>query len=164
MLGISSVLSSEVEIKHSLVHGSGMFAKQRILKGAVVFIKGGHILTREQVYSPTVINSYLPIDDNYFIGATSGVEEQFVKLYVNHSCEPNCGLRGEITFVAMCDITAGEELTCDYACIDNEDYSFECRCGAPTCRTVITGRDWQRPDLQFKYGKYFSTYLQEKFR
>lgn len=157
-------MSNAVEIKHSLAHGSGMFAKHPILKDEVVFIKGGHILTKEQVYSSTVINSYLPIDDNYFIGATSGVEERFVKLYVNHSCEPNCGLRGEITFVAMCDIDAGEELTCDYACIDNEDYSFECQCGASTCRKVITGRDWQRSDLQLKYGKYFSAYLQEKFR
>ena len=32
-------------------------------------------------------------------------------LYSNHSCDANLGIRGEITFVAMRDIPAGEELT-----------------------------------------------------
>jgi hypothetical protein len=31
--------------------------------------------------------------------------------------------------------------------------------GAPTCRGTIGGRDWQRADLQRKYGSYFSAYL-----
>jgi hypothetical protein len=30
------------------------------------------------------------------------------------------------------------------------------------CRGTIGGRDWQRPDLQRKYGPYFSWYLQRK--
>jgi len=28
---------------------------------------------------------------------------------------------------------------------------------------MISGRDWQRPDLQRKYGSYFSPYLQRRF-
>ena len=28
---------------------------------------------------------------------------------------------------------------------------------------MISGRDWQRPDLQRKYGSYFSSYLQRRF-
>jgi hypothetical protein len=29
--------------------------------------------------------------------------------------------------------------------------------GTPSCRGTVSGRDWQRPDTQRKYGSYFST-------
>jgi hypothetical protein len=61
--------------------------------------------------------------------------------------------------VAMRDITQGEELTTDYALFDNYDGSMECQCRTPSCRRTIHGQDWQRPDLQSKYGNYFSSYL-----
>lgn len=84
-------------------------------------------------------------------------------MFLNHSCSPNVGVRGEITFVAMRDIKVGEELTIDYAMIENEDYpEMKCNCGARNCRKVITGKDWKRKDLQKKYGKYFSAFLLEK--
>ena len=160
---IQSVISKKVHIDTSPINGIGMFAKQSIKKGEVVFIKGGHILTKDQLFSSGVINSYMPIDDEYYIAARTPEEEKTVKLYNNHSCDPNCGLRGEITFVAIRDIEEGEELTCDYAFIDNEDYEFECRCGAANCRKRVTGRDWMIPDLQKRYGDYFAAYLKAKF-
>jgi hypothetical protein len=42
---------------------------------------------------------------------------------------------------------------------DDCEEQMECRCGSQSCRHLITGRDWQRADLQRKYGRYFSTYL-----
>jgi hypothetical protein len=38
-----------------------------------------------------------------------------------------------------------------------------CRCGTPVCRTVITGEDWRRPDLQARYAGWFSRYLADRF-
>jgi hypothetical protein len=32
-----------------------------------------------------------------------------------------------------------------------------------SCRRIINGRAWQRPDLQRKYRKYFSWYLLRRF-
>jgi SET domain-containing protein len=43
-------------------------------------------------------------------------------IFSNHSCEPNIGVQGQIVFVAMRDIAAGEELTHDWATTDDEDY------------------------------------------
>ncbi|MDE7114433.1 MAG: SET domain-containing protein-lysine N-methyltransferase, partial [Acetatifactor sp.] len=83
-------------------------------------------------------------------------------IYINHSCSPNCGLRGEITFVAMRDINADEEITFDYAFLDNEDYQFQCSCGSLNCRKVITGFDWKIKELQNEYKEYFAEYLKEK--
>lgn len=157
-----SYVSPKIEIRESEIHGIGMFAKAQIRRGEVVFIKGGHIVTRGELFSSAQINSYLPIDDDYFVGAINKDEEDDVKLFVNHSCEPSCGLRGEITFVAMRDIEEGEELTCDYAMIDNEDYEFECNCGSACCRKRITGFDWKLEELQAKYQDYFARYLMDK--
>jgi hypothetical protein len=62
----------------------------------------------------------------------------------------------------MRDIRADEELTHDWAMTDDDDYSLECNCGAPNCRKILTGIDWQRPDLQKRYAGYFSAYLVRK--
>lgn len=159
---MKSRISPKVEIKSGGIDNSGMFAKELICKGEIVFIKGGHILTREEIFSSKIINSYMPISDDYYLGAISAEEENDIKLYNNHSCDPNCGLHGEITFVAMRDIAPGEELTVDYAFIDNEEYSFDCKCGSPNCRHIITGFDWKKPELQEKYFPYFAQYLKDK--
>jgi len=161
---IKSFVSKKIVIKNSVIHGKGMFAKEFIKKGEVVFIKGGHILEKSEVFASEIINSYLPIDDLYFIGAKNAEEEELIKLYINHSCNPNCGLRGEITFVAIMDINKNEELKCDYAFIDNDDYSFNCTCGEKNCRKIITGTDWRMPDIQKKFKTYFATYLKQKIR
>jgi uncharacterized protein len=89
-------------------------------------------------------------------------EREGSMLYSNHSCDANLGLRGEITFVAMRDIRAGEELTHDWATTDDDDYSVKCNCGSPNCRKILTGKDWQRTDVQKRYAGYFSTYLAKK--
>ncbi|MCM1286884.1 MAG: SET domain-containing protein-lysine N-methyltransferase [Clostridium sp.] len=161
---MKSIISSKVEVCKSDINKMGMFAKEYIRKGEIVYIKGGHILTRKELFSSSTINSYLPISDDYFVGAISHDEETDVKLYNNHSCEPNCGVHGEITFIAIKDIKVGEELTIDYAFIDNEDYSFECHCGSTCCRHIITGRDWKIPSLQAKYYPYFAQYLKDKIK
>jgi uncharacterized protein len=161
-LAVKSYVSLTITIHNSKIHGSGMFAKTNIRKGDIVFIKGGYILTRNELFSSEKIGSYLPIDDNYFIGSRSKDEEIGIKLFVNHSCEPNCGLRGEITFVAMRDVLKDEELTCDYAMIDNDDYEFICNCGSASCRKLVTGHDWKIKDIQRKYSGFFTRYLVDK--
>jgi hypothetical protein len=64
----------------------------------------------------------------------------------------------------MRDISAGEELTTDYALFDDYDGQMECQCRTASCRGTVDGRDWQRPELQRKYGEYFSTYLLRRIR
>ncbi len=159
---IKSILSNKVEIRDNGLNGKGIFAKEFIKKGEMVFIKGGHILTKNEVFSTGIINSYFPISDEYFLGAKNKDEEDDIKLYQNHSCNPNCGLHGEITFIAMRDINKDEELTTDYAFIDNEDYKFQCTCGSKNCRGTITGFDWKIKELQDKYYDYFAQYLKDK--
>ena len=83
-------------------------------------------------------------------------------IHLNHSCDPNVGVQGQIAFVAMRDIAADDELTVDYAMTDDEAYEMECNCGSPRCRKVITGQDWTRRDLQRRYDGYFSWFIQRR--
>jgi uncharacterized protein len=86
-------------------------------------------------------------------------EYEPVMLFINLSCDPNVGFAGNTVLVAMRAIDLGEKLTTDYALFDDHDEVVDCQCRTPSCRGTISGRDWQRPDLQAKYGTYFSSYL-----
>jgi uncharacterized protein len=145
----------------SEIAGRGLFAVEPIAAGELVAIKGGHIVTTEAVQSlpERLQNSEIQIADGFSLVAVEEAEYEPVMLFLNHSCEPNVGFAGNIVLVAMRDVGAGEELTTDYALFDDYDGAMECECSAPSCRGTIGGRDWQRPDLQRKYGRYFSTYL-----
>jgi hypothetical protein len=83
--------------------------------------------------------------------------------YVNHSCNPNAGLSGQIGLVAMRDIKIGEEVCFDYAMSDTMPYDeFECGCGSANCRGHVGGNDWQKPELQKRYAGFFSPHVQRK--
>ncbi len=161
-----SYISPKATVKPSPIQGRGLFAIDAIRKGEIVAIKGGYIFdrsTRGQVEG-ALGPSEIPIADGFFIGPLSPEEREGAMIFSNHSCDPNIGVQGQIVFVAMRDIEAGEELTHDWATTDDDSYEMACNCGAPNCRKVITGQDWQRKDLQEKYRQYMSWYLQEKIR
>jgi len=160
-----SYVSPKTEVRESKIHEHGLFATAGISKDEIVAVKGGHIVDRKTLrekITPRLGPVEIQIDENLFIAPVTEEERELSMLYSNHSCDPNLGVRGEITFVAMRDIRGGEELTHDWAMTDDDDYSVECKCGAPNCRRILTGKDWQRPDLQNRYTGYFSAYLADK--
>jgi SET domain-containing protein len=160
-----SYRSPKTEVRESKIHGRGLFATADIGKDEIVAAKGGHIVDRKTLrekITPLLGPVEIQIGDDLFVAPVSDDERELSMLYLNHSCDPNVGLRGEITFVAMRVIRAGEELTHDWAMSDDDDYSVECNCGAVNCRKILTGKDWQRPDLQKRYAGYFSAYLARK--
>src|SRR5215472_13558209 len=157
--------SPKTEVRESKIHGRGLFAIADIAKDEIVAMKGGHIVDRKilrERIAPRLGPVEIQIDDDLFVAPVTDEERESSMLYSNHSCDANLGMRGEITFVAMRDIPAGEELTHDWAMTDDDDYSVECKCGVADCRKILTGKDWQRPDLQKKYAGYFSAYLARK--
>ena len=160
-----SYRSPKTEVRTSSIHGRGLFATADIAKDEIVAVKGGHIVDRkylaEQV-TPPLGPVEIQIGDDLFIAPVSAEQREGSMLYSNHSCNANLGIRGEITFVAMRDIKAGEELTHDWCTTDDSDESQKCNCGGPNCRGTVTGKDWQLPELQKRYAGYFSAYLQKK--
>ena len=157
--------SSKTEVRQSPIHGKGLFANTDIAKSEIVMIKGGHIVCRdflEREVTPKLGPVEIQIGDDLFIAPVTADEREGSMLYSNHSCDANLGMCGNITFVALRDIHAGEELTHDWCTTDDDNYSVECKCGSPNCRRIVTGKDWQKPELQKKYAGYFSWYLTQK--
>ena len=142
--------------------GYGTVASEPITAGEVVAAFGGRCVTRDEFdLLPTSqqVRS-LQIDEQLYI---AGAPEPEPADFINHSCEPNCMLNGNVVLAAMRDIAVGEELTYDYATSDGSDYDeFECACGTPLCRGKISGHDWMLPELQLRYRGSFSPYLAKR--
>jgi SET domain-containing protein len=162
----ASYLSPKTRIRKSPIHGRGLFASRPIRKGEIVAIKGGHILDRPALsrVRRRIAAAYIQIDELFYIGALRSAEVALNKIFINHSCEPNLGIRGQITFVARRAIEAGEELTYDWAMEEDAPAVTRCACGARRCRGRLTGQDWKIASLQKRYRGYFSAYIEEKIR
>src|SRR5260370_5400845 len=139
-----SYLSPKTEVRESKIHGRGLFATTDIAKDEVVAVKGGHIVDRKTLrekVTPRLGSVEIQIDDDLVIAPVTDEERELSMLYSNHSCNANLGVRGEITFVAMRKIHAGEQLTHDWAITDDDDYSVQSKCAAPTSPTILTSTD-----------------------
>ena len=146
----------------------GIFCVEPISEGELIvdFTNGrGKLIDLEQtakLYEQG--NDYMiqVADDKYF--AVTNLEELEDVDLVNHSCVPNCGMQGNFKIVAMRDIEKGEEITIDYAMVENSTYELECLCGNEVCRGVVTGYDWKKKYIQDKYKGYFTEYITGKIK
>ncbi len=157
-------LSPKLEKRTSLIEGRGLFARSVIRKGEIAVVKGGYILTKAQrdEIGKELGPSEIQVSEELFIGPSMMAEREGGMMHLNHSCEPNLGVQGQIVYVALRDIKSGEELTFDYAMTEDEPYEMKCRCGTRSCRGIITGVDWKKPEVQKKYDGYFSWFIQRR--
>jgi hypothetical protein len=80
---------------------------------------------------------------------------------INHSCEPNCGVRGSAALVSRRLIRADEELTYDYATTDTIYLYMSCGCATPSCRGIVKWHDWKEPAFRERNREYLSYYIYE---
>lgn len=142
--------------------GHTVVAREAIAKGELIVVWSGMLVEGVELEAlPASVRRYsLQVEENQYLVSLSDCEPPD---YVNHCCDPNAGLSGQIALVAMRDIVPGEEITYDYAMSDGSAYDeFSCGCGAAGCRGRVTGEDWKRPSLWQKYAGYFSPYLQRR--
>ena len=156
--------SPKIEVRDDTLSGRGVVAIDNIAKDEIVAIKAGRIVNARQLVkiSAEVGDLALQIDDDFYLTPGHTAEIDDMSVFINHSCDPNVGFRGQVVYVAMRDIKAEEELFHDYSMERSDDYFLECHCGSPLCRHQVTGQDWQLPELQERYGRYFSIYLCRK--
>ncbi len=141
---------SMIKVRHSPIHGSGVFALRRIPKGTrVVEYLGDRIShkaadERYEDHDENDNHTFLFIvDRKTVIDASIGGNEA---RFINHSCDGNCesAIEKRRVFIdAVRDIAAGEELGYDYEIgrdkddPPNVDEIYACRCGAPKCRGTM---------------------------
>ncbi len=158
--------SPKIETRQDTLAGRGVIATADIGKDEIVAIKAGHIITRSEIEQATAAagDMALQIDDDFYLAPRTADEVDGMSVFINHSCDPNVGFRGQVVYVAMRDIKAGEELCHDYSMERSDDYTLDCHCGSALCRGKVTGQDWKLPELQQRYGEYFSIYIRNKFQ
>jgi hypothetical protein len=155
------------EVRHSRIHGYGVFAARRIRKGTTVVEYLGDRVSHDVADSryedkdPNDNHTFLfTVDSKTVIdGGVGGNEAR----YINHGCDPNCASTAQnkrIYVEAIRTIQAGEELAYDYQIErdpedpPNVDDIFACRCGAAKCRgSMLVARKKSSKKSGKKSGK-----------
>ena len=146
-------MSGGYELQRTDAKGEGVFATQSFQVGETVMVG--------------VIEAEL---DHNHSHASQLSEKRFVLhggliAKVNHSCEPNCGIHlnasGAHDFAARQPITAGQEITFDYAMRNYtvEHFAAHCQCGSPRCRDRITGWKDLPSERKADYRGFVAPYL-----
>lgn len=149
--GVSSPPAEQlIRVRHSPIHGNGVFAARKIPAGTRIIEYGGKRITEKQAEKRFGLDPDNPYHTFFFSlesgklidGGDQGNEAR----WINHSCEPNCEAqeeKGHVYIHALRDITRGEELSYDYGLVIEEKMSkalkqaYACRCGAPSCRGTM---------------------------
>ena len=142
--------------------GKGIFAKRNIKKNETAFIVKGRIIRGP--YSPgyKFDQRWLAIDNNAWIAPLRRNPWRFI----NHSCEPNAGLNGKVTVVAMQNIKKGEEITIDYSITEDDPYwemDSVCNCGESNCRKIIRSVRFLPEEIFKKYKPYVRKFLEKSY-
>lgn len=137
--------SARLKVRHSSVHGRGVYATKLIPKGTRIIEYTGKRMSWTDV--PNEDNDphtfIFGLDNGQVINAAIGGNEA---RWINHSCDPNCeavGEKGGIFIYALRKIRAGDELFYDYALQLDEPITeelildYKCDCGAARCRGTL---------------------------
>ncbi|MEQ9354339.1 SET domain-containing protein-lysine N-methyltransferase [Coleofasciculus chthonoplastes] len=142
-----------VELKQIIGKGEGVFATKTFKSRETVMVGIiEEILDKNDSHASQ-------IDENKFARHAGLISK------VNHSCDPNCGIRvnqtGGHDFVAIKDIAFEEEITFDYVMRNYkiEHFPKRCLCGALNCRGSITGWKDLPKEKKEEYKSFVAPYL-----
>ncbi len=143
---------SALEVRKSK-NGLGIFAKQEIGSGAVVFEVKGELISCDEddnLDERTRSNSFRYDEENYLSPKNE------IGDWLNHSCKPNSAVEkkdGKLYIVAREHIKGGEEITIDYSTIiaSGDSWEMDCNCGSENCRKRIKGFDSLPKNLKTEY-------------
>jgi hypothetical protein len=167
-----SWFSPKIKIQGSDVHGRGTFAAERIAAAEVVEVWGERTGGETTVIYTGDLEAVqlarregkvvMQWDDELFSIEDKGGDDGY---FLNHSCDSSLGFKDAFTLVARRDIEPGEEVTLDYVLFESDEAfvaTWCCTCGAETCRRRVTGKDWQRGEVQARYAGYFTPLLEKR--
>lgn len=138
---------SLIEVRGSLIHGAGVFARTDIPQGERIIEYVGEKIGKREA-GRRVDASIASHRQNQNDGAVyifelnkrydiDGNVPYNLARHINHSCDPNAEaeiVRGRIWIAAIKDIKKGDEITYNYGYDFDKDYiDHPCRCGRACC-------------------------------
>jgi len=161
----TAYLTDKCEVQNrDVTGGKAVYARDALEAGELVAVWSGRIVGADELdeLPPEIRRHTVQVEERLYLASLSPDEPPD---FINHSCEPNAGLDGQVAIVALHRIQPGEEVTIDYAMCDGSPYDeFECECGSTLCRGRVTGEDWRNPALWERYAGHFSPYLERRIR
>ncbi len=146
-------MNNGFELRGTSGKGEGIFATKAFKAGDTVMIgKIEKVLDKNDSHASQV-------DENKFVRHAGLISK------VNHSCNPNCGIKvnqtGAHDFVAMRDINVDEEISFDYAMRNYsiDHFLMSCECGSENCRSKITGYKDLPEQRKKDYAGFIAPYL-----
>lgn len=153
---VENFSNPKVRLKRTRNRGQGVFALRRIHKGEVIGVFDGRVFdTKYDGWTEDQLNHVIQISPNQWRDSNG------IARYLNHSCDPNCGVRGRFKIVTMRNIEPGEELTWDYEMteMNNFGWRMSCRCNTDMCRGTIGHYRNMPKDVRERYGSYISCWI-----
>lgn len=159
---MTSYLHPTAELRPAGESRLGLFTSTPIAPGTLVTLWSGEIHHVDVVPTLAVERQpyFIHVDEEWMLGPPAGPLHP--SEYFNHSCEPTCGMLGQIGLVTLRHIIAGEQLTFDYAMAELAAQPWACCCGAPGCRGRVRQDDAFLPELRARYAGFYSPWIQRK--
>ncbi|EQC39346.1 hypothetical protein SDRG_03550 [Saprolegnia diclina VS20] len=171
----NSWYDSRMELRHKSKSSLGLFCREdadcKIQAGEIVLVFSGKVIHKDQFLESgamTARDFEMSLQVHKDLWQIPAWKETGDKIetsdYINHSCDPTCGMQDSVTVIAIRDVYPGDEITIDYCmvndgCNDEPSDNFMCNCGSANCRREITTLDWQLPELQSRLGPYFAPFV-----
>lgn len=147
--------SAKIFVKRTKKYGKGVYAIQKIKKGTIVAEFDGPIYDQKfDNWTNDLRNHTIQFAKNKWR------DSKGVARFINHSCDPNCGIKKLFKIVAMRTIEKGEQITWDYEMTERSWWwRMKCRCGSPLCRRQIGNFNRMPIAVRKKYEGYISEWL-----
>jgi hypothetical protein len=150
----------------SKIHYDGVLVTAPIAAGEKLMEFGGQLISKHDAdEGPYRVRSIWAVGEDAYLALPETDLAPSLDENLNHSCDPNAWLDGDVVLVARRDIAAGEEITLDQGTwnFDDEAYVWDrphCTCGAAHCRKTLTNDDWRLDTVRQRYRGHFHPFVQ----
>jgi hypothetical protein len=151
----------------SKIHGIGVIAAEPVEAGEKLMEFGGERISGVDIEGDLYrTRSIWQVGDGVYLALREDDPAPSLDENLNHSCDANSWLDGDVVLRAKRDIAAGEEITLDQGTWnhDDDEYAWDqdyCSCGAPNCRETLTQNDWKLAEVQQRYRGHFHPLVQK---
>ncbi len=145
----------KVRRRHTRKYGQGVFAVKPIRRGEVIAVFDGPVLDEDfDNWTPDLLSHAIQFEKEKWRDSVGLARS------INHSCDPNCGIKNLFEIVAMRPIKAGEQVTWDYEMTEKSTWwRMKCKCGSPLCRGRIGNFKNLPRSRRKKYAGFISEWL-----
>ncbi len=154
---------SNIEIREATNKDKGVFALKDFKKDeSILHIEGEIVETENPESLPKDFQDHcFPFDERN--GKKRYVVPKSPWKYLNHSCDPNAGIKNNLDIVAMRPIKKGEEIVFDYAMNNIDSWTMKCNCGSKKCRKIVSDFVVLDEDTKKKYRDYVLDCIKEEY-